>query len=171
MSSTRALEDLLIEAIYSDLLVGKINQKQQVLEVDSVVGRDVRPVSSSSGGAKSIEGMMAALGDWYAQVGETLANLDYHIEALRKKEAADASSDRKIADNVSKTLAEIAKSAEAKGGPGGGGGRGFSGAGEWQMNGGGGGGHQAVYAHDDVVMETEGAKRRCVESVDYQKTH
>ena len=88
--SIRTLEDLLIEAIYSDLIVGKINQKKQVLEVDSVVGRDVRFSAPSQGGqvdpAKTIDGMMFALSAWYSKVGETLENLDVHIQDVRNKE-------------------------------------------------------------------------------------
>ncbi|KAH7103280.1 hypothetical protein BKA62DRAFT_828687 [Auriculariales sp. MPI-PUGE-AT-0066] len=37
----RELEDLIIDAIYQDLLVGKLDQRHQRLEVKSVVGRDV----------------------------------------------------------------------------------------------------------------------------------
>lgn len=41
MSSTRALEDLVIDAMYLNLLGGRFNQQSQTLSVDWVVGRDV----------------------------------------------------------------------------------------------------------------------------------
>lgn len=86
MPSIRALEDLLIEAIYADLLVGRINQRDQVLEIDSVIGRDVS-VSAGTGSAKSsVQSMMATLAGWHARVGDTLANLDYQIELIRTQE-------------------------------------------------------------------------------------
>ena len=37
------LENLIIEAIYSGLLSGKMHHHEKVLHVDSVVGRDLRP--------------------------------------------------------------------------------------------------------------------------------
>jgi COP9 signalosome complex subunit 7 len=41
VSSVRDLEDLIIDAMYSSLLGGKLDQKEGVLSVDWVVGRDV----------------------------------------------------------------------------------------------------------------------------------
>ena len=86
MPSIRALEDLLIEAIYADLLVGRINQRDQVLEVDSVIGRDVAVTTASTNAKSSVQSMMATLAGWHARVGDTLANLDYQLELIRKQE-------------------------------------------------------------------------------------
>ena len=86
MPSIRALEDLLIEAIYADLLVGRINQRDQVLEVDSVIGRDVSVTTASGSTKSSVQSMMVTLAGWHARVGDTLANLDYQIELIRKQE-------------------------------------------------------------------------------------
>jgi len=39
----RELEDLIIEAIYAEIIRGKLDQKNAFLEVDSTIGRDIRP--------------------------------------------------------------------------------------------------------------------------------
>lgn len=43
LTNVRQLEDLIIEAIYADILQGKLDQKNQTLEVNSAIGRDVKP--------------------------------------------------------------------------------------------------------------------------------
>jgi COP9 signalosome complex subunit 7 len=41
ISSVRDLEDLIIDAMYADTLSGKLDQRQEILSVDWVIGRDV----------------------------------------------------------------------------------------------------------------------------------
>jgi len=36
-------QDLIIDAIYADIIRGKLDQKNQQLELDFAVGRDIRP--------------------------------------------------------------------------------------------------------------------------------
>lgn len=90
LASTRQLEDLIIEALYSDLLKARINQKLQILEVDSVIGRDVKPVSSTVeigfGQEKTVASLVQSLSVWYDRVGSTLSELDYHIQGIKQKE-------------------------------------------------------------------------------------
>lgn len=91
LTSARELEDLIIEALYSDLLKARINQKRQLLEVDSVVGRDVKPVNSSAvpfGQGNTVDTLVQALSIWYDRVGSTLGELDYHIQGIKQKEYA-----------------------------------------------------------------------------------
>jgi COP9 signalosome complex subunit 7 len=57
MPSIRDLEDLIIDAIYLNLLRGKLDQKEQQLEVEYTMGRDLKP--------GQIEGVLAALRDWF----------------------------------------------------------------------------------------------------------
>ena len=42
VNSVRELEDLIIDTIYNGLITAKMNQKEQILRVQSFVGRDVR---------------------------------------------------------------------------------------------------------------------------------
>jgi COP9 signalosome complex subunit 7 len=60
MPSIRELEDLIIDAIYLDILRGKLDQKEQQLEVEYTMGRDLEP--------GRIEKILAALKDWYVTI-------------------------------------------------------------------------------------------------------
>uniref|UniRef100_A0A915KDI4 PCI domain-containing protein n=1 Tax=Romanomermis culicivorax TaxID=13658 RepID=A0A915KDI4_ROMCU len=42
LSNVRELEDLIIDAIYNNVIVGKLDQKNQTLEIESCAGRDVK---------------------------------------------------------------------------------------------------------------------------------
>ncbi|KAL5014428.1 hypothetical protein ScPMuIL_008698 [Solemya velum] len=53
----RALEDLIIEGIYTDVIGGKLDQKKQQLEVDYAIGRDIRP--------ESVSEVVNVLQEWY----------------------------------------------------------------------------------------------------------
>ena len=52
----RELEDLIIDAIYLDLLQGKLDQKEEQLEVSYIMGRDLEP--------GKLEQVLASLRDW-----------------------------------------------------------------------------------------------------------
>lgn len=56
MPTIRDLEDLIIDAIYLDLLRGKLDQKEAQLEVEYTMGRDLEP--------GKLEAMLGALKDW-----------------------------------------------------------------------------------------------------------
>lgn len=56
MPTIRDLEDLIIDAIYLDILRGKLDQKEQQLEVEYTMGRDLEP--------GKIEEVLAALKNW-----------------------------------------------------------------------------------------------------------
>ncbi|GLH04825.1 hypothetical protein R5R35_003585 [Gryllus longicercus] len=43
IKNVRDLEDLIIEAIYADIIHGKLDQKNSQLEVDYAIGRDIQP--------------------------------------------------------------------------------------------------------------------------------
>lgn len=58
MPNVRELEDLIIDAIYLDILRGKLDQKEGQLEVEYTMGRDLEP--------GKLESILSALQDWYA---------------------------------------------------------------------------------------------------------
>lgn len=43
LSNVRELEDLIIDSIYSGIIKGKLDQKEQRFQVDWTMGRDIRP--------------------------------------------------------------------------------------------------------------------------------
>ena len=53
------LEDLIIDAIYADVVRGKLDQKQQQFEVQYTMGRDLKP--------GQLEELLEALQDWCAR--------------------------------------------------------------------------------------------------------
>jgi len=56
MTNVRELEDLIIDAIYLDILRGKLDQKQGQLEVEYTMGRDLEP--------DKLENILFALRSW-----------------------------------------------------------------------------------------------------------
>lgn len=58
MPTIRELEDLIIDAIYQDVIRGKLDQKEQQFEVEYTMGRDLEP--------GKIENVLAALQAWCA---------------------------------------------------------------------------------------------------------
>lgn len=59
VASIRELEDLIIDAIYLDILRGKLDQKQQQLEIEYTMGRDLEP--------GKLEKLLEALQNWFVQ--------------------------------------------------------------------------------------------------------
>lgn len=56
MPAIRELEDLIIDAIYLDILRGKLDQKEQQLEIEYTMGRDLEP--------DKLENVLTALQHW-----------------------------------------------------------------------------------------------------------
>ena len=56
MPTIRDLEDLIIDAIYLDILRGKLDQKEQQLEIEYTMGRDLEP--------GKVESVLSALQNW-----------------------------------------------------------------------------------------------------------
>ena len=54
--SFSAFQDLIIECIYADVVRGKLDQKNQLLEIDYTIGRDIRP--------EAISDIINVLQDW-----------------------------------------------------------------------------------------------------------
>lgn len=57
MRNLRELEDLIIEAVYTDIIQGKLDQRNQLLEVDFCIGRDIRK--------KDINNIVKTLHEWW----------------------------------------------------------------------------------------------------------
>ena len=57
MPSIRELEDLIIDAIYLDVLRGRLDQSKELFEVEYTMGRDLEP--------GKLENILVALQNWY----------------------------------------------------------------------------------------------------------
>lgn len=70
MPTIRDLEDLIIDAIYLDILRGKLDQNEQQLEVEYTMGRDLEP--------GKVEDLLAALRSWCVYLCNTNPLHSYH---------------------------------------------------------------------------------------------
>ncbi|KIM69933.1 hypothetical protein SCLCIDRAFT_1207189 [Scleroderma citrinum Foug A] len=68
MPAIRELEDLIIDAIYLDILRGKLDQKEQQLEIEYTMGRDLEP--------DKLENVLTALQHWASTTASVLDALD-----------------------------------------------------------------------------------------------
>jgi len=80
ISNVRELEDLIIDAIYLDLLHGKLDQKEEQLEVSYTMGRDLEP--------GKLEQVLTALRDWASTTSGVLTTLDAKINSIAADTAA-----------------------------------------------------------------------------------
>ncbi|KAG5219451.1 COP9 signalosome protein [Salix suchowensis] len=74
MPSIRELEDLIIDAIYLDILRGKLDQKEEQLEVEYTMGRDLE--------LGKLETVLEALKDWHSTTAAVLTTLDEKLVSI-----------------------------------------------------------------------------------------
>lgn len=72
IKNVRDLEDLIIEAIYADIIHGKLDQECKRVEVDVALGRDARLEDASS--------IADVLADWCNACEAVLNSVDRHIQ-------------------------------------------------------------------------------------------
>ncbi|XP_046995186.1 COP9 signalosome complex subunit 7a [Schistocerca americana] len=99
MKNVRDLEDLIIEAIYADIIHGKLDLKNSQLEVDYAIGRDIQPADLGS--------IVSTLQEWCDSCETVLSCVEMQINRanseknrrLKHKEAVE----QEIV-NIKKTL-------------------------------------------------------------------
>lgn len=67
----RQLEDLIIETIYAGILKGKLDQRQNQIEVESVIARDIKP--------DTINSVLSILQGWCGNCEDALSSLETQI--------------------------------------------------------------------------------------------
>src|SRR5271170_1286968 len=88
ITTTRNLEDLCINAIYANLLTGKLSPRTQTFQITSCTSRDLSPTTHD------YPGMIATLTQWSKQCDLVLAEIAGRIRDVRASAA-----DRKTADD------------------------------------------------------------------------
>ncbi|XP_057304560.1 COP9 signalosome complex subunit 7a-like isoform X1 [Hydractinia symbiolongicarpus] len=68
LSNLRQIEDLIIEAVYADILKGKLDQREERLEVDFVIGRDIQQ--------QNIDTVISILDSWCSNCEKAMETLD-----------------------------------------------------------------------------------------------
>jgi len=88
LRNVRELEDLIIDAIYNGVIVGKLDQRNQQLEVDRCMGRDVR--------AEEIPSIVSMLTDWCDRCEGLFAITDEQMTRANTAKLETAEKKKKI---------------------------------------------------------------------------
>ncbi|XP_027446902.1 COP9 signalosome complex subunit 7b isoform X2 [Callorhinus ursinus] len=105
MRNLRELEDLIIEAVYTDIIQGKLDQRNQLLEVDFCIGRDIRK--------KDINNIVKTLHEWCDGCEAVLLGIEQQVlRANQYKENHSRTQQQVEAEvtNIKKTLKATAAS-------------------------------------------------------------
>ncbi|KAJ1339901.1 hypothetical protein BSLG_005436 [Batrachochytrium salamandrivorans] len=95
ITSLRELEDLVIDAIYQNVISGKLDQKKQCLTVEYSMGRDVRPEQTAS--------VLHILEDWLRTSEDILSRTDMTIQSIKDSALARQTDDL----NYTQALEEV----------------------------------------------------------------
>ncbi|XP_036412768.1 COP9 signalosome complex subunit 7b-like [Colossoma macropomum] len=76
VASVRQLEDVLIEAVYSDVIRGKLDQCKQQLEVDACIGRDMRSMDTGE--------LAQTLKNWCASCESICCAIESQVHKVRQ---------------------------------------------------------------------------------------
>jgi len=104
LPTVHTLESLIIDAIYAELISGKLDQNQQRFEVEYTIGRDVPDNSLSS--------LLGSLEDWSATMLSLLNTLDAKLNTLADKTAAATREAEEHDDILNANLRDIAEKRE-----------------------------------------------------------
>ncbi|XP_037705127.1 COP9 signalosome complex subunit 7b isoform X1 [Choloepus didactylus] len=105
MRNLRELEDLIIEAVYTDIIQGKLDQRNQLLEVDFCIGRDIRK--------KDINNIVKTLHEWCDGCEAVLLGIEQQVlRANQYKENHNRTQQQVETEvtNIKKTLKATASS-------------------------------------------------------------
>ncbi|KAI0005357.1 hypothetical protein BJV74DRAFT_970558 [Russula compacta] len=97
----RQLEDLIIEAIYLDIIRGRLDQKEQQFEVEYTIGRDVPH--------EAIAGILTSLEHWSTTTATLLKTLDSKLVSLAEHSAAKTREDADHEEALNSALKEVAE--------------------------------------------------------------
>jgi len=115
ITELRELEDLIIDAIYQNIIQGSLDQRSKYLEIESVMGRDLKP--------EDIDGMIHTLQSWSAQsetLMKTIKEKIQHANAVNDEHKKHKEEFEKRVEAVKITLkatleAEMLQAAEMEG--------------------------------------------------------
>ncbi|KAF9527139.1 hypothetical protein CPB83DRAFT_856810 [Crepidotus variabilis] len=107
VSNVRELEDLIIDGIYLDVLQGKLDQKEEQLEISYTMGRDLEP--------GKLEQVLAALKTWASTTAAVLSTLDAKIGSIAEANAAQKQSHQEHEKQLQANLKEVYDKQKEKG--------------------------------------------------------
>ncbi len=92
IDSVRALEDLIIETMYAGLITGKLNQQDNILRVQSFIGRDVR--------VRDISNLIVKLEEFKQSCAEQITIAEESSEIIRKERIAGEARQENINESI-----------------------------------------------------------------------
>ncbi|MEE6523382.1 hypothetical protein FKM82_022266 [Ascaphus truei] len=93
MRNLRELEDLIIEAVYTDIIQGKLDQRNQVLEVDFCIGRDIPK--------KDISSIVKTLQEWCDGCEAVLLGIEQQVVRANQYKETHIRTQQQIETEVS----------------------------------------------------------------------
>ncbi|XP_072047261.1 COP9 signalosome complex subunit 7b-like [Amphiura filiformis] len=106
MMNLRELEDLIIECIYADVIRGKLDQKNQQIEIDYTIGRDIRP--------EAISDIINVLQDWCDSCEVTLGTIDEQIRRANKYKETHVKTKQQVESEVANLKKAIKASSSSQ---------------------------------------------------------
>ncbi|KAH9964581.1 hypothetical protein BC827DRAFT_943590 [Russula dissimulans] len=97
----RQLEDLIIEAIYLDIIRGRLDQKEQQFEVEYTIGRDVPH--------EALTEILTSLEHWSSTTATLLQTLDTKLVSLAEHNAAKVREDIEHEEALNVVLKDVAE--------------------------------------------------------------
>mmetsp|Transcript_27294 Transcript_27294/g.71545 ORF Transcript_27294/g.71545 Transcript_27294/m.71545 type:complete len:250 (+) Transcript_27294:62-811(+) len=101
VDTLRELEDLVIGAIYAELIAGKLDQKKQWLTIDFAMGRDLRP--------GDLDHMISLFDDWADNCEQLLTQVDSEMATANEKKVKDDEHEKKILRKIEAVKEELSK--------------------------------------------------------------
>jgi COP9 signalosome complex subunit 7 len=105
LASLRELEDIVIDALYRELIVAKLDHAHAQLEVAHAIGRDVR--------AKDVGALVAAVEQWTGRAESLLGVLDDLAQRARANAEAHAQHDASLAKKLEELRSVVKTSLDA----------------------------------------------------------
>uniref|UniRef100_A0A8V0Z3M3 COP9 signalosome subunit 7B n=1 Tax=Gallus gallus TaxID=9031 RepID=A0A8V0Z3M3_CHICK len=105
MRNLRELEDLIIEAVYTDIIQGKLDQRNQMLEVDFCIGRDIQK--------KDISNIVKTLQEWCDGCEAVLLGIEQQVLRANQYKENHHRTQQQVemeVTNIKKTLKATASS-------------------------------------------------------------
>lgn len=94
LKNVRHLEDIIIEAIYAELINGKLDQKNRQLEIDYAVARDIQ--------TENIQEIVDILSDWLKSCESCSSIMQAQIETSNAEKAKQIKHKEKLEEQVSR---------------------------------------------------------------------
>ncbi|KAG5286019.1 hypothetical protein AALO_G00010080 [Alosa alosa] len=108
LASVRQLEDLIIEALYADVIWGKLDRCRQQLEVDSCLGRDIQPTDPGH--------LVSTLQQWCSSCEKVLDAIELQLDRVGQFVDQRTMTQQQVeeeARRIQKVLASTPAAAEA----------------------------------------------------------